>query len=136
MQEKYPTIFLAGCVPAIPPCDILLFEVQKKYVRTGYRDILASQKISHEKSVIFTKTLNYINFSCVIFSVKMPRYFYYIYCLQEELTHFGLRVSTHIGIEVLRSISNIRKDFSCIMFYARLCQNKYFTYYLHITQTT
>ena len=36
----------------------------------------------------------------MIFYIKMSQYSHYTYCLQEESTHFGLRVSTHFGFEV------------------------------------
>ena len=39
----------------------------------------------------FTKVLNYIKSSCIIFCVKMPRYSNYIYFLLEKLTYFGLK---------------------------------------------
>ena len=51
----------------------------------------------------------------------MFQYSHYTYCLQEESTHFGLRVSTYFYLEVLpeffgtkdhaRKIDNILKDF-------------------------
>ena len=61
-----------------------------------------------------------------------------------KLTHFGLRVSTHVGLHILRQfgienhkqkISNIHKDFlnyinvSWIIPYAKLSQNPCLTYY-------
>ena len=49
----------------------------------------------------FTKILNYIKSSCIIFSTKMFRYSHYIYFLQAKSTHFALRVLTNIGLEVL-----------------------------------
>lgn len=113
-----------------------------------------NRKVAHElvlwwhyepkKSAIYAKILNYINFSCIVFCVKISWFSYYIYCLQEEPNHFGLRVSTHFGLEVLeqfdienhkRRIGNIEKyflnntNFSWLIFYNKRWQNPHFTYY-------
>ena len=37
----------------------------------------------------------------IIFCAKMSQYPHYTYFLQDESTHFGLRVSTHFNLEVL-----------------------------------
>ena len=41
-----------------------------------------------------------VNFSCIIVCAKMSRYFYYTYCLQEELTYFDLKELTNFGLKV------------------------------------
>ena len=50
----------------------------------------------------------------------MSQYSHYIYCLKEESTHFGLKISIRFSLEVLaqlgienykRKIGNIYKDF-------------------------
>ena len=69
----------------------------EQYMSWGYCIITFwAQKIIQEKSIIFTKVLNYIKSSCIIFCAKMSLYSGYTYCLQRELTHFSLRVSGHI----------------------------------------
>ena len=57
-------------------------------------------KIIQEKMTKFTRIFNYIKSSCIILCPQMFGYSYYIYCLQEESTHIGLRVSTNFDLEV------------------------------------
>ena len=95
------------------------------------------KKTIKEKFTLFTKVLNYVKSSCIIFYIKMSQYSQYTYCLQKESTHCGLRVSTHFGLEVLvqfgmenhkRKVSNNLKtffnytNFSWIVFYTKLSQ--------------
>ena len=53
-------------------------------------------RITQDKSAILTKILNYTNFSCIC--IKMLQYSHDTYCLQEQWTHFGLRVLTHFSL--------------------------------------
>ena len=93
-------------------------------------------RITQEKSAIFTNILNYTNFSCIC--IKMLQYSHYTYCLQEQSTHFGLRVLTHFslgasgqfGIENQKQkVNDIHKyflnyiNFSWIIFYGKLSSN-------------
>ena len=73
------------------------YSFQRSMWVEGIRNFL-TQKVTQEKSATFTKILSYTNFSCKIFFVEMSRYFYYIYCLQEQSTHFGLKVSIHFDL--------------------------------------
>ena len=78
----------------------------------------------------------------------MSWYYHYAYWLQEESTHFGLRVSTQFGIENYKKrIGNIPKIFRIIptffifvffhgIFYIELWQNFHPKYYVHTNQTT
>ena len=107
----------------------------------GIRNTFWAKKITQGKSTIFTKILNYSNFSCIIFFNKMSRYSHYAYCLQNEFTSFGLRATIYFGLELLgqfvpenhkQKIRNIHKDlnytkFSWTIFYAKLY------WYLHFT---
>ena len=65
----------------------------------GYRNNWGSKTIQ-EKLTKLTRILNYIMSSCIIFCIKMFEYSRYTCCLQEESTHFGLRVLTNFGQEV------------------------------------
>ena len=64
----------------------------------GYRKFLAQKFI--KKSMKFTKVLNYIKSSCIIYEAKMFGYYHYIYFLQEESIHFGQWVLKKFGLEV------------------------------------
>ena len=66
-----------------------------------YQNILG-QKIIQEKLKNLTKFLTYIKSSCIILRGSMFGHSHYIYCLQEESTHSGPRVSKNIGLEVMK----------------------------------
>ena len=53
---------------------------------------MLTQKIIQEKLIKFKKILNYIKSSYIIFCAEMFGYSHFLYCLQEESIHFGLRV--------------------------------------------
>ena len=72
--------------------------LREQYVSRGHRDILASK--NHTRKI--SKILYYTKSSYIIFYAEMSRYPHYTYCLQEESTHFALRVSTYFGMEVSR----------------------------------
>ena len=61
-----------------------------------------AQTIIQEKLTKFTKILNNIKSSCIIFCTNMFGYFHHIYCLQEESTHFVLKALTNFVLEVLK----------------------------------
>ena len=67
------------------------------------------------KLAIFTKI--------IIFCAKMSRYFHFTYCLQEEPTHFGLRLSTYFNLEVSTQFGP--KKFELCQFFIQnfQCQN-------------
>ena len=103
------------------------------------------QIITKEISAIFTRVLNHIKSSCIIFYAKTSWYFHWTNCLQKVLIfdqrvsiHFGLDLSGQFGIENHKwNISNVDKyllnysNFSCRTLYVHLSQNSYFTHYLH-----
>ena len=51
------------------------------------------------------KILKYTRSSCIIFYIKISQYSRYIYCLQKESTHFGVKVLTDFGLEVTNSVA-------------------------------
>ena len=66
---------------------------------SGVIETFWAQKIIQEKFSRFTKVLNYIKSSCIIFCTKMFGYSHCIYRLQEESIHFSLRVLRNFGLE-------------------------------------
>ena len=101
-----------SCIISFTNCAyIAITNIAYKKNRTilvqGYEQILVrryrhsfGQKLTQVKQAIFTRNLNYTNFSCIIFCVKMSSYYHYANCFQEESTYFGRRISTHFGLKV------------------------------------
>ena len=80
----------------IPIFPIYIYITDKKtqlMLVWKYQNILG-QKYHTRKIDKFTKILNHIKSSCIIFCTKMFRYshYIYIYYLQEESTNFSLRI--------------------------------------------
>ena len=67
-----------------------------------YWDYCGPKKVIQQILRKFTKIFNYIKSSFITFSAKMFGYSHYIYWLQKQSTHFGLRVLTKFYLEVPR----------------------------------
>ena len=61
----------------------------------------SAQKLIQEELTKFTKILNYIKSSCIVFWPKMPGYSHYMYYLQKESTHCDLKVLIKFCLKVL-----------------------------------
>ena len=59
-----------------------------------------AQKVIQEKLTKFRKILNCIKSPCIMLCAKLFGYSHYIYCLQEESIHFGLRVLKKFDLKV------------------------------------
>ena len=70
----------------------------------GYQSILSLKNYA-KKLKKFTKFLNYIKSSCVIFCDKMFKYSHYIYYLQDESTNFGVRVLRNFDLRCQNILS-------------------------------
>ena len=69
------------------------------YIYIECIETFLTKNIIQEKLTNFIKILKNINFSCITFRAKIFGYSDCIYCLQEESTHFDLRVSINFGLE-------------------------------------
>ena len=65
-----------------------IYFLQEAFSNFGLRVL---EHFGPRKIYKFTKVLNYVKSSCIIFYVRMSRYFNYIYFLLEKLTYFGLK---------------------------------------------